>query len=96
MTLEGANQFFLALMREHEFIGLIGLGKIAEPQSGETKVDLEKTKYAIGVLEMLEQKTKDQLHEIEQNELMRILTSLRINFVEESKVADDGQSSPYC
>ena len=42
----------------------------------------------------LERQLMDKLND--QNELMRVLTSLRINFVEESKVADDSQSSPYC
>lgn len=85
---EGTNQFFLAMMREHEYIGLIGLGKVAEPHSGEMSVDLEKTKYAIGALEMLEAKTRGNLNEAEQQELMRVLTGLRINFVEEMKNLD--------
>jgi Domain of unknown function (DUF1844) len=88
MTDGGGLNFFLIKLQELEYIGLIGLGKIAEPQSGEMSVDLEKTKYSIGVLEMLEEKTKGNLNEMEQQELMRVLTSLRINFVESAKNAD--------
>ncbi len=79
------NQYFLALLQQHEFIGMIGLGKLADPATNEVKIDLEKAKYAIGILEMIEKKTEGNLADVELQGLQRALTSLRMNFVEEMK-----------
>lgn len=89
MSAQNANPYFLAMVQQHELIGMLGLGKIADPASGETKVELEKVQYAIGTLEMLEQKTRGHLVETEQQVLRRVLTTLRLNFVE----AAEGQGS---
>jgi len=88
-----ADPFLLAIIQQQEFLGMLGLGKIADPTSGETTKDLDKTRYAIGVLQMLETKTEGHLEEIEQRELQRVLTALRLNFVEEAK-SDKQESGP--
>ncbi len=79
------NPYFLALLREYEMLGLLGLGKIADPASGESAVDLARTQFAIGILEMLEEKTAGQLINLEKQELQRVVTTLRLNFVEEAQ-----------
>lgn len=84
MAAEEANRFFLALIAQHEFLGLVGLGKVADPATEKAEVDLQKTRIAVGTLEMLEEKTRGHLTEIEQRELRRILTILRLNYVEEA------------
>jgi len=85
MSQENPNQYFMALLQQHEFIGMIGLGKVADPATNKAETDLEKAKYAIGILEMMEKKTAGNLNEIELQALQRVLTSLRINFVDEMK-----------
>jgi hypothetical protein len=93
-----ANQFFLALLAQQEFLGLVGLGKLADPVRQEAEVDLQKTRVAIGTLSALEEKTRGQLTTIEERELRRILTGLRLNYVEElnraPKPPQEGPSSP--
>ena len=84
------NVYFLALLREHELRGLLGLGKIADPATGEPKVNLEMTSLTIGILEMLEEKTRGSLVEMETHELSRVLTSLRLNYVDEAGKATSG------
>ena len=85
MSSPEVNQYFVAVLREYEMLGLMGLGKIADPTSNEAKVDLMRTQFAIGVLEMLEQKTGGHLADLERQELQRVLTTLRLNYVEEMK-----------
>jgi hypothetical protein len=94
MSQGDVNQFMLALIREHEFRGLLGLGKIANPATGETETNLEITRITIGTLEMLEEKTKGNLAEAESQEMRRVLTSLRLNYVEEMQRGDAGAEAP--
>lgn len=93
MAGEEANQFFLALLAQHEFLGLVGLGKIADPSTNKAEVDLQKTRVAIGTLSVLEEKTRGQLTSVEERELRRILTGLRLNYVEELARARDQASA---
>jgi hypothetical protein len=85
MTDGNASPYLLALIQQQEFIGLLGLGKLADPSTGEAKVDLDKTRYAIGMLEMLEQKTAGNLEDAERRQLRQVLTTMRLNFVEEAR-----------
>ncbi len=83
------NQFFLTLIREQELRGMLGLGKIADPSTGEPTMNLDLTAYSIGVLETLEEKTRGNLSRMEEQELRRVLTTLRLNYVEEAKKASE-------
>jgi hypothetical protein len=87
MTTGNTSPFLLALLQQQEFIGMLGLGKIADPSTGEATVDLDKTRYAIGMLEMLEQKTAGNLSDSERQQIRQVLTTLRLNFVEEARRA---------
>jgi len=72
------------LLAQYEFLGMIGLGKLADPATGKTRPDLAKTRAAIDMLQMLEAKTRGNLSEAEERELRRVLTTLRLNFVDEA------------
>jgi len=61
------------------------LGKIQNPQTGETKVDLSAASHAIDMLAMLDAKTKGNLTDAERNLLSNSLTQLRLNYVEVQK-----------
>ena len=94
MSQGDVNQYLLALIREHEFRGLLGLGKIANPATGEAETNLEITRITIGTLEMLEGKMQGNLAEAELQELRRVLTSLRLNYVEEMQRTDTEDQAP--
>lgn len=93
MTAGNSSPFLMALLQQQEFIGLLGLGKLADPSTGEPNVDLDKTRYAIAMLEMLEQKTTGNLSDSERQQLRQVLTSLRLNFVEEAQRASSGAAT---
>ncbi|MBD3236610.1 MAG: DUF1844 domain-containing protein [Candidatus Eisenbacteria bacterium] len=90
MTETQPDQFFLALLAQNEYLGLVGLGKIQDPATEKSEVDLQKTVVAIGTLEMIERKSRGNLVPEEERELRRILTTLRLNYVEESKREEAG------
>lgn len=61
---------------------IMGLGAMADPQSNRVIIDLEGSRFAIDLLDVLEQKTKGNLTEDEQKELRQILAELRSRYVQ--------------
>jgi hypothetical protein len=60
----------------------IGLGKIADPVSGEVKKDIRTAKYGIDTLLMLREKTKGNTDPDEKKLLDDIIADLQANFAE--------------
>lgn len=58
------------------------LGKLINPQTGKTELNLEAAQATIDMLEMLEAKTRGNLDRDEGRLLASTLTSLRMNYVE--------------
>ncbi len=70
--------------------GLIALGKLENPITKTTSVELEEVKGIIELLELIEEKTKGNLNSEELRTLSMLLSTLRMNFVEEAKKDDKG------
>ncbi len=70
-----------------QFIGgfavqtLVHLGKMSNPMSGETAVDLPNAKYSIDILGILQEKTKGNLTPEEDEHLANLLRDLRMEYV---------------
>jgi hypothetical protein len=60
---------------------LLHLGEIADPQSGEKKIDIALAKHTIDTIAMLREKTQGNLNEEEEKFLDSILTDLRWRYV---------------
>jgi hypothetical protein len=61
---------------------IMGLGVMADRKTGGVIVDLEGSRFAIDLLDVLEQKTKGNLSKEEADELKQILGDLRARFVQ--------------
>lgn len=59
-----------------------GMGKVQNPLSGKTDVQLPQARHAIDMLAMLETKTRGNLSDDEQKFLANALTQLRLNYVD--------------
>jgi len=64
---------------------LMHLGEIPDPRSNKTNLEPEMGRQNIDILEMLEEKTRNNLDENEQNLIKSALYDLRMKFVELSK-----------
>jgi hypothetical protein len=64
---------------------LFHLGEIADPQTGQKKMDLPIAKHTIDTIGMLKEKTKGNLDEEEEKFLEGILTDLRWRYVKATK-----------
>jgi hypothetical protein len=76
----------------HTLVGMLasqaimGLGAMADPQTGRVVIDLEGAQFSIDVLDVLEQKTKGNLSKEEADELKQILAELRSRYVQISQL----------
>lgn len=64
---------------------MMGMGLAPRPDTGKQQVDLEVAKQNISLLEMIQQKTKNNLTPDEEKLLERVLFEVRTKFVEVSK-----------
>ncbi len=63
--------------------GLIALGKLENPITKKTSIELDEVRGIIELLELITEKTKGNLTSEEERTLSMLLSTLRMNFVEE-------------
>jgi len=62
--------------------GLVQLGKVEDPSTGKKSINLELARHSIEMIAMLEEKTKGNLTEEENNLLKALLSEIRLAYVE--------------
>ncbi len=62
--------------------GLAQLGKVEDPLTGKKSVNLDLAKHTINMIAMLEEKTRGNLTQDEDNLLKSLLSEMRLSFVE--------------
>ena len=67
----------------------IALGKMRNPITNKTEVNLEQASYYIDLLNMLQVKTKNNLTQYEEQMLINIVSELKMNFIQEKKKTDE-------
>ena len=83
----------MMLIQQHQQIAMMGLGKIKNPTTDKMDRDLSSAKYAIDTLNMLEKYTKGNLPQELKGFLDQALTTLRLNYADESKKGDNNDTS---
>ena len=79
---------------------IMGLGAMADPKTSRVVIDLEGAKFAIDLLGVVEEKTKDNLTDEETKELGQVLAELRKRFVQvtqlgaQNAIAGEGGDVP--
>jgi len=64
---------------------LLHIGEIADPQTGQKRVDLPMAKHSIDIISMLKDKTEGNLDDEEKKFIDSILTDLRLRYVKAVK-----------
>lgn len=62
--------------------GLVQLGKVEEPSTGKKSMNLDLAQHTIDMIAMLEEKTRGNLTNDEDNLLKTLLSELRLAYVE--------------
>ncbi len=65
--------------------GLVQLGKVEDPSSGQKSVNLDMAKHTIEMIAMLQEKTRGNLTADEENLMKALLSELRMAYVEAKK-----------
>lgn len=67
--------------------GLVQLGKVEDPSTGQKSVDLDLARHTIDMIAMIEQKTRGNLTHDEENLLKALLSEIRMAYVEAKNCA---------
>jgi len=81
--MEKNNQLFIQLLYIFHASAMQALGKVKSPITGKIEKNLDQAKQSIEMLEMLKEKTKNNLSEELQKAIETFLTEVRLNYVEE-------------
>jgi hypothetical protein len=79
------KQLFDMLISQSVYGVWIALGKMKNPVTDKTEVDLRSASLQIDMLEMINSKMEASLDENEKQYIDKILSELKMNFVEEKK-----------
>lgn len=80
---------FFQLVLSLQMTAMQQMGKIVSPLTGNVERNLVQAQASIDMLNMISEKTKNNLSEDEKSLLDRILYELRMNYVDESKKPDE-------
>lgn len=78
------DDLFRWFVLQQQQMVMIHLGKLVHPVTGKIERDLDTAKMAIDLLGMLKEKTSGNLLPDDDRLISQVLTTLRLNFVEES------------
>ena len=83
------EKLFTYLVNTFQSSAWIALGKMKNPMTNKTEINLEQASYYIDLLNMLQVKTKNNLTQYEEQMLINIVSELKMNFIEEQKKPDE-------
>lgn len=88
------TQLFVSLIYTFQMQTLVSLGKLKNPMTEKTEKDFTAAQTTIDMIEMLKEKTKNNLNEQESKYIDQALSELKLNFVAEQKKGEDIKSPP--
>lgn len=83
------DELFLTLVLNFQSTAMIGLGKIVNPLTQKAERNLPEAQFAIDILTMFANKTKGNLSGELENLVQKILTELRLNYIDEVKKEEE-------
>ena len=84
-SLSKKEQLFMYLIRTFQSSAWIALGKMENPMTDKTSVNIEQASFYINLLEMVQEKTKNNLTDYEEQMLINTVSELKLNLIDENK-----------
>lgn len=78
------DQLFTQLLSIFYSSAMMAMGKLKNPVTDQIERNLEQAKQSIDILELIKEKTKNNLTDLQKRTLEGLLTDLRLNYVDES------------
>jgi hypothetical protein len=83
------TQLFYSLVYSFQMQTWMSMGKIKNPVTDKVEKDLNAAQMTIDILDMLKEKTKNNLSEQESKFIEQVLADLKLNYVHESSRPDE-------
>ena len=84
-NLSKKEHLFMYLIRTFQSSAWIALGKMENPMTDKTGVNIEQASFYINLLEMVQEKTKNNLTDYEEQMLINTVSELKLNLIDENK-----------
>jgi len=84
-SLSKKEQLFMYLIRTFQSSAWIALGKMENPMTDKKGVNIEQASFYINLLEMVQEKTKNNLTDYEEQMLINTVSELKLNLIDENK-----------
>jgi len=84
-SLSKKEQLFMYLIRTFQSSAWIALGKMENPMTDKISVNIEQASFYINLLEMVQEKTKNNLTDYEEQMLINTVSELKLNLIDENK-----------
>ena len=79
------EQLFMYLVGTFQSSAWIALGKIKNPMTEKSKVNIEQASFYIDLLDMMQEKMKGNLTDYEEQMLINTVSELKLNLIDEGK-----------
>ena len=79
------EQLFMYLVGTFQSSAWIALGKIKNPMTEKSKVNIEQASFYIDLLDMIQEKMKGNLTDYEEQMLINTVSELKLNLIDEKK-----------
>lgn len=83
------EQLFLYLVGTFDSSAKIALGKIENPLTKSKDLNLKQASFYIDLLDLVQEKTKDNLSDYEEQMLINTISELKMNLINEKKNNDN-------
>tara|TARA_B100000470_G_scaffold40637_1_gene29555 strand:- start:4906 stop:5220 length:315 start_codon:yes stop_codon:yes gene_type:complete len=80
------EQLFMYLVGTFQSSAWIALGKIKNPMTEKSKVNIEQASFYIDLLDMIQEKMKGSLTDYEEQMLINTVSELKLNLIDEKKI----------
>ena len=79
------EQLFMYLVGTFQSSAWIALGKVKNPMTEKSKVNIEQASFYIDLLDMIQEKMKGNLTDYEEQMLINTVSELKLNLIDEKK-----------
>lgn len=83
------EKLFMYLVGTFQSSAWIALGKIKNPMTEKSRVNIEQASFYIDLLDMMQEKMKGNLTDYEEQMLINTVSELKLNLIDEKNISRD-------
>ena len=83
------EKLFMNLVGTFQSSAWIALGKIKNPMTEKSRVNIEQASFYIDLLDMIQEKMKGNLTDYEEQMLINTVSELKLNLIDEKNISKD-------